>query len=86
TNIKHLMLKDEIIEAVKKGQFHIWAVGTIDEGIEILTGIPAGEQDKKGNYPKGSVNYLVSQRLEELTKNYLKHQKLQTRKKRSKKD
>lgn len=86
TNIKHLMLKDEIIEAVKKGQFHIWAVGTIDEGIEVLTGIPAGEQDKKGNYPKGSVNYLVSQRLEELTKNYLKHQKLQTRKKRSKKD
>jgi predicted ATP-dependent protease len=71
------MLKDEIIEAVKKGQFHIWAVGTIDEGIEILTGVPAGERDKKGNYPEGTVNYLVSKRLEELTRNYLKHQRIQ---------
>jgi len=77
SNIKHLMLKDEIIEAVKKGQFHIWAVGTIDEGIEILTGVPAGEKDKKGNYPEGTVNYLVSKRLEELTRNYLKHQRIQ---------
>jgi len=77
SNIKHLMLKDEIIEAVKKGQFHIWAVGTIDEGIEILTGVPAGERDKKGNYPEGTVNYLVSKRLEELTRNYLKHQRIQ---------
>ncbi|MCM8830557.1 MAG: AAA family ATPase, partial [Candidatus Omnitrophica bacterium] len=78
TNIKHLMLKDEVIDAVKEGKFHIWAVNTIDEGIEILTGIPAGEKDKNGNYPEGTVNYLVSKRLEELTKNYLKYQKVQT--------
>lgn len=80
-NVKHLMLKDEVIEAVKNGQFHIWAVSTIDEGIEILTGVPAGKKDEKGNYPEGTVNYLVSKRLEELTKNYLKHQKLQERRK-----
>ncbi|HOL21941.1 MAG TPA: ATP-binding protein [bacterium] len=77
SNVRHLMLKDEVIDAVKKGKFHIWAVNTIDEGIEILTGIPAGEKDKKGNYPEGTVNYLVSKRLEELTRNYLKHQKIQ---------
>ncbi|MCM8777347.1 MAG: AAA family ATPase [Candidatus Omnitrophica bacterium] len=85
TNIKHLMLKDEVIDAVKEGKFHIWAVNTIDEGIAILTGVPAGEKDKDGNYPEGTVNYLVSKRLEELTKNYLKHQKIQSSHRRKKK-
>lgn len=85
SNIKHLMLKDEVIEAVDKGQFHIWAVSTIEEGIEILTGVPAGEKDKKGKYPKSSVNYMVSKRLDELTLNYLKHQKIPTDKKRRRK-
>ncbi|MCX8082708.1 MAG: AAA family ATPase [bacterium] len=81
TNIRHLMLKDEVINAVKEGKFHIWAVSTIDEGIEILTGVPAGDKDKKGDYPEGTVNYLVSKRLEELTRNYLKHQKIHSPKK-----
>ncbi len=76
SNLKHLMLKDEVIEAVKQGKFHIWAVKTIDEGIEILTGTPAGTKDEKGNYPAGTVNYLVSKKLEKLTKNYLKYQKI----------
>ncbi|MBN1444499.1 MAG: AAA family ATPase [Candidatus Omnitrophica bacterium] len=75
SNLKHLMLKDEVVDAVKKGTFHVWAVKTIDEGIEILTGVPAGVKNKRGNYPKGSVNYLVMQKLERLTKNYTKYQK-----------
>jgi lon-related putative ATP-dependent protease len=85
TNLKHLMLKDEVIDAVKKGMFHVWAVKTIDEGIEILTGVPAGSKDKKGNYPAGTVNYLVLQKLDRLTKNYMKHQRPEKRGKSSRK-
>ncbi len=70
-NLKHLVLNDEVIEAVEKGLFHIWAVKTIDEGIEILTGLPAGVKDKNGKYPEGTVNYLVSKRIKELTERYL---------------
>ncbi|MFN2136495.1 MAG: Lon protease family protein [Candidatus Promineifilaceae bacterium] len=65
-NVQHLMLRQDVVEAVKAGQFHIHAVATIDEGIEILTGIPAGEADEDGNYPEDSINYLVLQRFEEL--------------------
>jgi len=75
SNVKHLMLKDEVIDAVKNGKFHVWAVQTIDEGIEILTGVPAGEKDSKGNYPAGTVNYMISKKLESLTRNYFRHQK-----------
>lgn len=65
-NVKNLMLREEVVGAVKGGQFHIYAVKTIDEGIEILTGHGAGERREDGSYPKGSVNYLVDQRLREL--------------------
>jgi lon-related putative ATP-dependent protease len=85
SNLKHLMLKDEVIESVKKGKFHIWAVKTIDEGIEILTGIPAGKKDKKGNYPVGTLNYLISKKLDNLTKNYMKYQRMQEPPKKRKK-
>lgn len=64
-NIANLCLNDDVIESVKKGEFHIYAVHTIDEGIEILTGVPAGEPDENNNYPVGTVNYLVKQRLEQ---------------------
>ncbi|MCK9265565.1 AAA family ATPase [bacterium] len=73
-NLKHLMLKNEIIEAVKKGDFHIWAVSNVDMGIEILTGKPAGEKNSRGNYPVGTVNYLVEKKLDTLYKNYSKFQ------------
>ncbi len=59
TNIRNLMLKEEVLDAVSKGQFNIWAVETIDEGIEILTGIPAGNPGQSG-----SICYLVQQALE----------------------
>lgn len=64
-NVGHLMLKDEVIKAVKKGKFHVWAVSTVDEGIEILTGKKAGKQNKNGKYPKGTVNDLVDKKLRE---------------------
>jgi lon-related putative ATP-dependent protease len=65
TNVRHLMLKEEVVEAVKTGKFHIWSVSTIEQGIEILTGIPAGERSEDGGYPKGTINYLVDKRLHE---------------------
>ncbi len=64
TNVRHLMLKEEVVEAVRAGRFHIWSVATIDQGIEILTGVPAGVQGADGSYPEGSINYLVDKRLE----------------------
>jgi lon-related putative ATP-dependent protease len=62
-NIKSLHLSDEIIDSVKAGTFHIWAVKTIDEGIEILTGVKAGKKKKDGIYPTGSINGLVYDKL-----------------------
>jgi len=65
-NKQNLMLKQEIIDAVAAGQFHIWAVQHIDEGLEILTGMPAGEQAEDGSWPEGTVNYLVNERLQQM--------------------
>jgi len=62
-NVKNLTLSDEVIEAVKEGTFHIYPISTIDEGIEILTGVKAGAMDENGNYEKGTINYLVSEKL-----------------------
>ena len=62
-NVRNLDLSDKIIEAVKKGKFHVYAISTIDEGIEILTGVPAGVKDKNGKFPYGTVNYLVQEKL-----------------------
>ncbi len=63
-NIKNLMLDDEIIEAVREGTFTIYAVTTIDEGISILTGVPAGNTNERGMYPIGSINYSVQKQLD----------------------
>jgi lon-related putative ATP-dependent protease len=65
-NVKNLMLKQEVIDAVEAGQFHIYPVEHIDQGIELLTGIPAGERDENGEYPEGSINQRVEARLSEL--------------------
>lgn len=66
-NRKNLMLKSEVINAVENGQFQIWSVTSIDQGIEILSGIPAGERQKDGSWPAGSVNERVDRRLREMT-------------------
>ena len=62
-NVDNLQLSDEIVEAVKNKQFHIYAVSTIEEGIEVLTGVPAGKKDKDGHFPAGTINYLVYEKL-----------------------
>ncbi|RLC81150.1 MAG: ATP-dependent protease [Chloroflexi bacterium] len=70
SNLRHLMLKEEVVEAVKEGKFHIYAIETVDEGIEILTGVKAGKRLEDGAFEKDSVNYLVDKRLRELSKEY----------------
>jgi len=66
-NVQHLMLRDDVVAAVAAEKFHIYAVTTIDEGLELLTGLPAGERDEAGAFPEGSVNYLVGERLKAMT-------------------
>ncbi len=68
SNITNLMLKDEVINAVNEGKFHIYAVKKIEEGLELLTGIQAGELDKFGDYPKDSIFYLANQKLNDFNK------------------
>jgi len=66
TNLDNLMLHEEVVEAVRQGRFHVYAVKTIDEGIEVLTGVEAGERRDDGTYPEGSVNDLANKRLGEI--------------------
>ncbi|RLB74848.1 MAG: ATP-dependent protease, partial [Deltaproteobacteria bacterium] len=65
-NVKDLMLRKDVVEDVKKGKFHIYPIKTIDEGIEILTDIKAGERQEDGSYPKGTINFLVDKKLRDL--------------------
>jgi len=62
-NVKHLMLRRDVVEAVAQGKFHIYPVRTVDEGIELLTGLPAGERDENGLYPDGTINQRVEVKL-----------------------
>jgi len=66
SNIDNLMLKEEVVEAVRQGRFHIWPVHTVDEGIEVLTGIKAGERLPDGSFEPDTVNALVDQRLHQM--------------------
>ncbi len=63
SNVKHLMLKEEVLEAVKSGTFEIYAIENVNEGMEILTGKVSGTKDKNGKFSKGSINYLVEKKL-----------------------
>lgn len=67
-NVKNLNLSDEVVQAVKEGKFHVYAVNNIEEGIEVLTGVPAGRKDKTGAFPAGSINYLVYEKLKKYAK------------------
>ncbi len=71
TNVKDLMLREDILNAVDEGRFHIYAIDTVDDGIEILTGVKAGTLGRNGKYPKGTVNYEVQKSLENLYKRYV---------------
>jgi Predicted ATP-dependent protease len=68
SNVQNLMLKEEIVQAAKEGKFTIYPIKTIDEGIEVLTGVPAGERNGDGSYPEGTVNHLVNKRLSEIAR------------------
>ncbi len=72
TNVPHLILRDDVVEAIEKKQFVLYPINTVDEAISLLTGQPAGERDEKGEFPKDSVNYKVEQCLLELAE--LKHE------------
>ncbi len=67
SNVKHLMLRQDVVDAVADGKFSIYAVATIDEGIEILTGVPAGERDASGRFPPNSINYRVDEKIRTLS-------------------
>ena len=65
SNVRHLMLKDDVVDAVRAGRFHVYAIDTVEEGIELLTGVPAGSRQPDGAYPEGTVFEKVRARLEE---------------------
>lgn len=67
SNVKHLMLREDVVAACKEGKFHVYPISTIDQGIELLTGIEAGQADEHGAYPEGTINHLVISRLQEFT-------------------
>ncbi|MDA0733124.1 MAG: AAA family ATPase [Chloroflexi bacterium] len=67
-NVKNLMLREDVVEAIRDGKFHVYAVSSIDEGIGILTGHEAGERQADGSYPDDSISHLVDKRLQELSK------------------
>lgn len=67
-NVQDLMLKKEVVEAVKDGKFHVWAVGTIDEALEIMTGMPAGQRLPDGTFEPDTVNFRVDHKLREMMK------------------
>ena len=71
SNVRNLMLKDEVIDAVDAGKFHVWSVENIDEGIEILTGTNAGRMLKSGRFERGTIHDLVDTRLRKLGETWI---------------
>jgi predicted ATP-dependent protease len=65
SNVKNLMLRRDVVESAAAGKFHIYPVDNVDQGIEILTGVPAGERDAAGQFPAGTINSRVERRLTE---------------------
>ena len=83
SNERHLMLHEDVIEAVNAGQFHVWSVETIEQGIEILTGVKAGQRGKNGRFSKGSIYNMVDDRLRKMAER-LKEQKQKAKTKKPK--
>ncbi|MBC7252069.1 MAG: AAA family ATPase [Anaerolineae bacterium] len=65
-NVRNLMLRQDVVEAIREGKFHIYPVASVDEGLEILTGREAGVRGEDGTFPEGTVHFLVEQRLRKL--------------------
>jgi predicted ATP-dependent protease len=68
-NVRHLMLRNDVVEAIRDGTFHIFPIKHVDEGIELLTGIPAGALDANHLYPEDTINAKVQQKLAEMATN-----------------
>lgn len=83
-NVKNLMLKKDVIEAVKAGKFHIYNAVTVDDCLEILTGTPAGERQKDGTFKKDTANYLIDKKLKEMAEKLKKSEKAPEAKKKAK--
>ncbi|MCZ6869041.1 MAG: ATP-binding protein [Gammaproteobacteria bacterium] len=66
-NVKHLMLRADVVEAAAQGKFHVYAITTVDDAIRLLSGMEPGEPDEEGSYPEGTFNRAVTERLEQLT-------------------
>jgi len=66
-NMRNLMLKQEVVESVREGKFHVWPINTIEEGVEILTGMEAGTLQPDGTYPDGALFRKVDERLMEIS-------------------
>jgi predicted ATP-dependent protease len=66
-NVKHLMLRQDVVQACAEGKFRIYAADSVDQAIELLTGVPAGEPDAEGKVPEGSINYMVAAQLAEMS-------------------
>ena len=66
-NVQHLMLRDDVVDAARRGLFHIYAIGDADEAISLLTGLPAGQRDSRGRMPEGTVNHLVAAKLAQMS-------------------
>ena len=79
-NVKNLMLKKEVVDAVKEGKFRIYAIKTVNEALEILTGLPAGERQVDWTWPQGSINFLVDKRLKEMSKKLKADDKVEEKK------
>ena len=85
-NVKHLMLKENIQKAIKDGAFHIYAIDYAEEGLEILTDMPAGELQSDGTYPEGTVNCIVMKKLEEMSELLKKKEKENEKEKKDNKE
>jgi ATP-dependent Lon protease len=72
-NVRNLVLREDVVKAVQDGQFHIYSVKTIDEGIEILTGVPTGDKRTDGSFPEDTVDFFVDRRLKELARGAKEH-------------
>lgn len=72
-NAQNLMLRADVVDAVAQGKFHIYPIKTIDEGIEILTGVEAGKPKEDGAFEEGTVNYLVDQELQRLAASWKRY-------------
>ena len=68
TGLHNLMLRDDVVAAIREGKFHVYTIKTIDEGLEILTEHAAGERQPDGSYLERTVNFLVEERLQELNR------------------